>query len=37
MGNPEIEFGEEVKNKLTSVFNTAMQNNNTILDMGFTY
>ena len=37
MNNPEIEFGEEVKNKLTSVFNTAMQNNNVILDMGFTY
>jgi len=37
LGNPEIEFGPEVKNKLTSIFNTALKNNNTILDMGFTY
>ena len=37
MNNPEIEFGEEVKNKLTSVFNGALMNNNTILDMGFSY
>jgi hypothetical protein len=37
MNNPEIEFGEEVKNKLTSIFNGALMNNNTILDMGFSY
>lgn len=37
MNNPEIEFGDEVKNKLTSIFNNAMINNNTILDMGFSY
>lgn len=37
MNNPEIEFGEEVKNKLTSIYNGALMNNNTILDMGFSY
>lgn len=37
LGNPEIEFGPEVKNKLTSIYNSALKNNNTILDMGFTY
>lgn len=37
LNNPEIEFGEEVKNKITSIYNAALQNNNTILDMGFSY
>ena len=37
LGNPEIDFGPEVKNKLTSIFNTGLQNNNVILDMGFSY
>jgi len=37
LNNPDIEFGEEVKNKLTSIMNSALKNNNVILDMGFSY
>ena len=37
MNNPEIEFGQGVMDKLSSIFNNAMINNNTILGMGFTY
>ena len=37
MNNPEIEFGQGVMDKLSSIFNNAMINNNTILEMGFTY
>lgn len=37
MNNPQIEFGQGVMDKLSSIFNNAMINNNTILGMGFTY
>lgn len=37
LNNKDVEFGAEVKNKLTEIFNNAQQNNNTILDLGFTY
>jgi len=37
LNNPEVEFGVEVKNKLVDIFNAAQENNNTILEMGFTY
>jgi len=37
LNNTDLELSADVTNKLTSVFGTALQNNGTILDMGFSY
>lgn len=37
LNNPEIEYGQGVQDKLTGIINTAQDNNNVILGMGFKY
>jgi hypothetical protein len=37
LNNTDLELSSGVTEKLTSIFGTSLKNNNTILDMGFTY
>jgi hypothetical protein len=37
LNNTDLEFGDEVKNKILDLANAAQDNNNLILDMGFIY